>query len=103
MGPDNTVVDGAENVLITQPCNYASNVAYYYPATSLCSGYKNFSVDRSTVLMLASSFFALGTGSAFFHGSGTMLGCRIDNAPIAQIALASHQASVGGLEGGPVV
>ena len=90
-------------MLITQPCNYVSNVAYYYSASSLCQKYKDFTIPRSTVLMLASSFFALGSGSAFFHGSGTMLGCRIDNAPISQIAIASHQASVGSLEPGPVV
>ena len=32
-----------------------------------------------------------------------MLGCRIDNAPIAQIALAAHQASIGSLEPGELV
>ena len=69
MAPDNSYVEGAGGVFITQPCNYVSNVAYYYSAISLCHGkYKDFSIDRETVLTLASAFFTLGSGSAFFHG-----------------------------------
>ena len=51
----------------------------------------------STILTLAASFGSLGTGSAFFHGSQTTLGNRIDNAPIAHIALTAYQSAVSSL------
>lgn len=45
----------------------------------------------------------MGTGSAFFHGSATQLGNRIDNAPIGQIAITAHQVAVSSLGENEVV
>jgi hypothetical protein len=62
-----------------------------------------WSMSTSTRSLLAASFGSLGSGSAFFHGSGTQLGCRLDNAPIAHIALTSYQQAVSSLAPDEVV
>jgi len=107
MAHDDSLVPGASNVLIQQPCNYASNVAYYSSMLSIWKGDgkedHDWSITQSVRNLLAASFGSLGSGSAFFHGSGTQLGCRIDNAPIAHIALTAYQAAVSSLERDDVV
>ncbi|GMI11245.1 hypothetical protein TrVE_jg2967 [Triparma verrucosa] len=105
VAPNDDNLPGASETLVVQPCNYNSNVAYYESARSLCNSarYRDFSMPSSTVLLLAASFTSLGTGSAFFHGSGTQLGNRIDNAPIGQIALTAHQVAVSSLRSNDVV
>ncbi|GMH86702.1 hypothetical protein TL16_g10628 [Triparma laevis f. inornata] len=79
--------------------------AYYEASLTFCNAkkYKDFSTPSSTILLLAASFTSLGTGSAFFHGSATQLGNRIDNAPIGQIAITAHQVAVSSLGENEVV
>ena len=105
MTSDDTDLPGASNVFIMQPCNYNSNVAYYESMLALCrgDGKDSWSIPDDVRDLLAGSFGSLATGSAFFHGSGTQLGCRIDNAPIAHIAITAYQAAVSSLGADGVV
>lgn len=65
---------------IYEPCNYASNLAYYRVVTSICA-YQDWGLDRDYQLAMAQAFTALTTGSAFWHGSHTYLGNIADNRP----------------------
>lgn len=78
---------------VFEPCNYASNVAYYHSATRICD-YPDFSVDDTNQLALKRSFTTLAMGSAFWHGSHTYDGYSFDNNMIAVISYLAHQASV---------
>jgi hypothetical protein len=101
MSSNDDVIKGASKVHIQQPCNYNSNIAYYSSMLSLWKGDgitdHAWSIPQGVKNLLAASFGTLGSGSAFFHGSGTQLGCRIDNAPIGHIAITAYQAAVSSL------
>jgi hypothetical protein len=84
---------GSSNVTIEEPCNYASNVAYYHSATRICD-YPNFSLPDDQISSLKRSFATLAMGSAFWHGSHTYDGYSFDNNMIAVISYLAHQASV---------
>ena len=57
-----------------QPCNYASNMAYYRVAAQLCQHSGRWNIEEEYVRGLVQGFSALGMGSSFFHGSETNLG-----------------------------
>jgi len=84
---------GANNITMEEPCNYASNVAYYHASTRICD-YTEFSIDEISQNALKRSFATLAMGSAFWHGSHTYDGYSFDNNMIAVIAYLAHQASV---------
>ena len=74
----NLTVQEYHSIGIYEPCNYASNVAYYHVVTSICD-YQDWSLSSSYQLAMAQSFTALTVGSAFWHGSHTLLGNIADN------------------------
>ena len=57
-----------------QPCNYASNMAYYRVVSQLCQHHGRWNIEEEYVRGLVQGFSALGMGSSFFHGSETNLG-----------------------------
>ena len=87
---------GDEKMQVFEPCNYASNVAYYHAATRICD-YPDFSIDATNQNALKKSFATLAMGSAFWHGSHTYDGYSFDNNMIAVISYVVHQASVSNL------
>jgi len=93
---------GKHNITMMEPCNYASNVAYYHAATRICD-YANFSVDADQQNALKRSFATLAMGSAFWHGSHTYDGYSFDNNMIAVIAYLAHQASVSFFPSSPIL
>ena len=78
---------------IYEPCNYVSNFAYYHVVTSICD-HTGWSIDPSYTVAMGQAFTcgspskyhptqypppALTVGSAFWHGSHTLLGNIADN------------------------
>ncbi len=86
-----------ENILIYEPCNYVSNVAFYHVSTEFCQHTGKFAFPSEYEVALGQAFSFLGFGSSFWHGSHTLLGTVADNRFIANIAYAAHQASVAAL------
>jgi hypothetical protein len=82
---------------IFEPCNYASNIAFYRGATRICD-YPDWSVDTEQIVSMKRSFSALAIGSAMWHGSHTYVGYSFDNNLMAVIGYLAHQASVSGLK-----
>jgi hypothetical protein len=77
---------------VVEPCNYASNIAYYHSALKVCD-YPNWQENtrqKGFINDLKRGFATLATGSAFFHGSMTYVGKRFDNDLIAMIAFQSY-------------
>lgn len=87
---------GKEEMLIFEPCNYASNIAFYRGTTRICD-YPDWSVDTEQIVSIKRSFSALAVGSAMWHGSHTFVGYSFDNNLMAVIGYLAHQASVSGL------
>lgn len=88
---------GEDKVEIFEPCNYASNIAYYHSATRICE-YPDWFSGSESAKALKRSYFGLGIGSSFWHGSYTKVGLSFDNRMIAIIAYISHQMSVSSLD-----
>ena len=88
---------GKEGMLIYEPCNYASNIAYYQAAMRVCK--HKFSVDKMYVRSLKRSFSTMAIGSSFLHGSHTYVGYSFDRNMIALTAYLAHQVSVNSLPG----
>lgn len=61
-------------MLIYEPCNYASNIAYYHAATKVCEYGDNWSIPEDYQKTLKRLFATQGSQSAFFHGSFTNVG-----------------------------
>ena len=95
---DTSVVWNKEGMIIYEPCNYASNIAYYHSALRVCD-YPDWSVDNDHQLALKRAFFTHAMGSAFWHGSHTYVGYSFDNNMIAMIAYLAYQAAVSELPG----
>ena len=81
-------------IIIYEPCNYASNIAYYHPATELCQSKENLHISEESIIAIIQSFSFLGSGSAFFHGSCTECGLSFDANMISILSYAAHQASI---------
>lgn len=80
---------GNFNMEIYEPCNYASNVAYYHSATRICD-YPDWTIDEVNQNAFKQSFATLAMGSAFWHGSHTYDGYSFDNNMIAVISYLAH-------------
>lgn len=98
----NLTVQNYHNIGIYEPCNYASNVAYYHVVTSICK-YQDWSISPDYTLAMAQAFTALTVGSAFWHGSHTLLGNIADNRFIDVVSFIAHQASLENLPVSSVV
>jgi len=80
---------GKEKVDIIEPCNYASNVAFYHSATRICQ-YPDWFSGIESAKALKRSYAGLALGSSFWHGSYTKVGDTFDNRLISIIAYISH-------------
>jgi len=89
-------------MLVYEPCNYASNIAFYHAVTRICD-YPDWTVDTVQINSLKRSFAALAFGSSMWHGSHTFVGYSFDNNMIAVISYLAHQASVSGLPGNSTI
>jgi len=80
---------GEEQMIIYEPCNYASNLAYLRSATRTCS-YQDWSFDVNIRRGLKRSFFMHHMGSAWMHGSHTHLGGDLDTRLISVISYLAY-------------
>jgi len=92
----NLTVQDYHNIGIYEPCNYASNLAYYHVVTMICDN-KEWSLPREYTTAMAQAFTSLTVGSAFWHGSHTLLGNIADNRFIDVVSYLAHQASLANL------
>ena len=78
-------------MLIMEPCNYASNIAYYHSVLRVCDyeSWKYF--DQEAVVAIKRIFSTLAAGSAFMHGTHTSLGGCYDTSMIAVIAFIAYR------------
>merc|ERR1719348_1658993 len=74
----NLTLQEYKNIGIYEPCNYASNLAYYHVVTMVCE-HTEWNLPKDYQLAIAQTFTALTVGSAFWHGSRTALGVMADN------------------------
>lgn len=75
--------------MIYEPCNYASNIAYYHSTTKICD-YPDWTVSPTMVNNFKRAFATLTSGSANMHGAHTYVGYAYDNQFIAVIAYLAH-------------
>lgn len=95
---NNATAQDLYGIVIYEPCNYASNIAYYHDATEMCSNRGNLHIPDQSSAAIIRSFSYLGFGSAFWHGSVTDLGITMDIGFIDILAYVIHQASVENLK-----
>ena len=81
------------NMTIFEPCNYASNVAYYHAATRVCD-FPNWVSTPPMINAQKRAFTILAVGSSIMHGSHTFVGYSFDNKMIGLIAYLAYQNSV---------
>ena len=80
-------------MIIYEPCNYVSPVAYYHAATEMCHNENKLAMSRDSYVAIIQSFIFHGFGSSVMHGSNTRLG-DIDEHMIAVLSYAIYQASI---------
>ena len=85
------------DVEVLEPCNYASNVAYFRAATRMCDD-EEWSMDDEEANAFKQGFLALAVGSSFWHASHTYVGYSFDNNMIALLAALMHDISVSPLK-----
>ena len=98
----NTTKSELHNITIFEPCNWVSNVAYYRTLASVCDK-SDWTISPEAVKGFAQGFALLGSGSAFYHASGTQLGCQVDNIPINILAYLAHQQALAALPWSPII
>jgi hypothetical protein len=76
-----------------EPCNYASNIAYYHSALRICE-YDDWNFDIETRRALKRGFVTLAPGSSFMHGSHTDLGTAYDLNAISVIVYAIYNKAI---------
>jgi len=84
---------GSDNMVVYEPCNYVSNVAYFRSAVRVCN-YANWTASTEEINAVKRGFITLAMGSAFWHDSHTYVGYSFDNNMIAVISYLAHQQSV---------
>jgi len=89
--PNETI--GRYGILTYEPCNYASNLAYYHSVTKICD-YEDWSTTPEMQQNHMKAMSALAVGSAFMHQSYTYVGARFDNLMISLISYLGHQSMV---------
>ena len=48
----NATMQEFHNIVIYEPCNYASNLAYYHVSTMICDHWDNFNMEMDSVVAL---------------------------------------------------
>jgi len=69
----NCTVQKYGNIPIWEPCNYASNLAYYHTVVQQC-GKKTWNMPSESVNTIIKAYASLGAGSSFMHMSETTTG-----------------------------
>jgi len=69
----NCTVQPYGNIPIWEPCNYASNIAYYRTVVEQCTR-KSWSMPQDSVNTIIKAYASLGAGSSFMHMSETFTG-----------------------------
>lgn len=98
-----TMVD---NMQIYEPCNYASNLAYYRSMLELClreTRGKPLRMPKKHLNRIGKAIAAMTPASSFFHGSNTKLGYAQDLSAISSIIYVAHQASMAPIPHNPVL
>jgi len=107
MTTDNTTFPGAANVLIYEPCNYVSNIAYHRTMIEICerdlTDDLKWTLPKEYVRGFVEVYNILGMGSAFFHASDTSVGAAIDVVPIDFFALLFVQSALSSIEFNPIL
>ena len=80
-------------MLIMEPCNDVSNVAYYHSTMRTCD-YPDWHYPMEYAKAFKRSFVTLSAGSALMHGSHTALGYGYDNYLIGVIAYTAYRGIV---------
>ena len=80
---------GREKIIMYEPCNYVSNIAYYHSTTRTCS-YPEFASGVEYQRAIKRNFASLTVGSAMWHGSFTHVGATFDTRMIAIISYLAH-------------
>lgn len=94
---NNVTETDVEGMTIYEPCDYASNVVYYHDVIEFCgrrSSDNPFSLADDYQKSLGKVFSMLAMGSAFWHGSHTILAQQQDKKPLAAMAYLIHQGSL---------
>ena len=108
---DNDTFPGSADIVVYEPCNYRSNIAYTYAMLEMCDrvGFlaklePSFGIrydDFTHPLMTIHG--VLSIGSAFMHASSTSLGNALDVIPIDIIALLNLQRGLQSIPYNPVL
>ena len=85
-------------MIVYEPCNYVSNVAYYRSVTRICD-YPDWALSMDYIKEFKREFATLAMGSAMYHASHTNLGNLFDNSVIGLISYLAYQAIVANLPG----
>ena len=76
---NNCTVQKYGNIAIWEPCNYASNMAYYHSFLETCSSKNhNWSFPIKSRNAICKTFALLGFASSFFHATQTENGGIVD-------------------------
>merc|ERR1719244_290116 len=81
-------------LVIYEPCNTASNLAYYHLTVAISNYIPNWSLPARSVRALGESTAALTIGSSFYHASHTRLGSEADITNIRIMSYILHQAVI---------
>ena len=90
----NATISSFLGMIIYEPCNYASNLAYYKDVTEFClrrDSEKPMNLPNEYVVALGKAYSALAFGSSFMHGTHTEVGHQQDARCIDVIAYIIHQ------------
>ena len=88
---DNATAQDYLGMVIYEPCNYASNMAYVHLATEMCNRVDSLSMPRNSSIAIIQSASFLAMGSAALDGSHTNLGDSLDGDMIEILSYAIHQ------------
>ena len=86
------VTIGRYGILTYEPCNWASNLAYYHSVTKICKF--DWSTTPEMQDNLKKTMAALAIGSHFYHQSSTIVGGEFDVHMIQVVAYLGHQIIV---------
>ena len=93
--PLHDLFHGELDIPILEPCNFASNLAYYRVMPQLCG--PHFYMDGAASTAFQHSFGNLAAGSSLWHASHTYLGYQADNQLISVVSFLVHQLIIGAL------
>lgn len=82
------------NLVVMEPCNYVSNIAYYHGVLKLCDYAEDWSVEPQLQYDAVKAVSLMAVGSVFMHSSFTSVGSMLDKHMIGVIAYLSYQMSM---------